>query len=93
MSFAYDGFASVTLFSLNDGVTSASTVNDNLLIKLREDESLALATVYLAGRIQASGHINRVIIDLPRGPRFEGALVDGFPFCDVDWFCFQIEGP
>jgi hypothetical protein len=93
MSFAYYGFASVTLFSLNDGVTSASTVNDDVLIKLREDESLALATVHLAGRIGAPQQTNRVIIDLPRGLRLQGALVDGFPFCDVNWFRFQIEIP
>jgi len=93
MSFAYDGFASVTLFSLNDGVPSASTINDDVLIKLREDESLALATVHLPGRIDAPRHTNRVIIDLPQGLRFEGTLVDGFPFCEVNWFRFQIQIP
>ena len=93
MSYAYDGLASVTLFSLNDGATSASIVNERVLITLREDESLALATVHLAGRIDASRHSSRVIISLPQGLCFEGPLVDGFPFLDVNWFCFQMESP
>jgi hypothetical protein len=67
MSIAYDGPASVTLWGTGYPLTPTATLNANIQISLRENASLALATVHFLGKVNALDGPSRTSIILPCG--------------------------
>ena len=93
MSIAYDGPASITLWGTGHPLTPTVTLNENIQISLREDASLALATVHFSGKVNGLDGASRTSIILPCGFAMTGPLIDFSDGDNAGFLNIQVESP